>query len=113
MATLQESLAVLLGADNEARRMVDEARIEADGLMHSARVRFAEVRKDRMDATQEQSKSLMESVLASAKAEAEQILTSGKEERERTVRRFEENADMVIASLKADLVERILSGATQ
>jgi F-type H+-transporting ATPase subunit b len=53
----------------------------------------------------------MANALTSAQTEAKQILDLGKEERDRVSRRFEENADTVVAAILAETVEKIITEA--
>ena len=41
MGTLQEVLAVLLGAESEAKRIVEDSKSESDGFLRSAQEKFA------------------------------------------------------------------------
>lgn len=109
MSTLQEVLAVLLGAESEAKRIVDDSKNESDGLLRSAQDRFAGERTNQMASAREQAKGVMETALNSARTEAEQIADLGKEERTRMQKRFEENADPVIASMVSEIAESYLS----
>lgn len=110
MSALQEVLAVLLGAESEAKRIVDEAKSESTGVIRTTQDRFTAERENRMSAAREQAKSIMENALSSAQTEAKQILDLGKEERERVSKRFEENVDAVVASVIAETVDKILTG---
>ena len=105
MSTLQEVLAVLLGAESEAKRIVDDSRNESDGFLRAAQDKFAGERTNQMASAREQAKGIMETALNSARTEAEQIASLGKEERARMQRRFEENADPVIASMVSEIAE--------
>lgn len=110
MSALQEVLAVLLGAESEAKRIVEEARSESAGLLRTTQDKFMAERENRMNAAREQAKSVMENALSAAQTEAKQILDLGKEERERTGRRFDENIDSVVGSVVTETVDRILTG---
>lgn len=105
MSTLQEVLAVLLGAESEAKRIVDDSRNESDGFLRTAQEKFAGERTNQMASAREQAKGIMETALNSARTEAEQIASLGKEERARMQRRFEENADPVIDSMVSEIAE--------
>ena len=41
MSTLHEVLAVLLGAESEAKRIVDDSKNEAESMLRSAQEKFA------------------------------------------------------------------------
>ena len=110
MSALQEVLTVLLGAESEARRIVSDAKSESLGVIKTTQEIFIPDRESKMLMAREQAKSLMANALASARTEACQILDLGREERERTNRHFEENADIVIAAVLAETVDKILSG---
>ncbi|HPX03639.1 MAG TPA: hypothetical protein PK070_03040 [Synergistaceae bacterium] len=108
MGTLQEALAVLLGAESEAKRIVEDSRSESDGFLRTAQEKFAVERTNQMASAREQAKGIMETALNSARTEAEQIAELGKEERVRMQRRFEENVDSVIDSIVSETAERFL-----
>ncbi len=110
MSALQEVLAVLLGAESEAKRIVDEAKSESAGLLRTTQDKFTAERENRMNAAREQAKSVMENALSAAQTEAKQILDLGKEERERIGKRFDENIDAVVGSVVTETVDRILTG---
>ena len=109
MGTLQEVLAVLLGAESEAKRIVEDSKSESDGFLRSAQEKFAMERTNQMASAREQAKGIMETALNSARTEAEQIADLGKEERIRMQKRFEENADPVIDSMISEIAERFVS----
>lgn len=111
MGTLQEVLAVLLGAESEAKRIVDDSKNESEGFLRSAQEKFSMERANQMASAREQAKGIMETALNSARTEAEQIADLGKEERIRMQKRFEENADPVIDSMISEIAERFVSKA--
>ncbi|MDR3332714.1 MAG: hypothetical protein LBT08_08795 [Synergistaceae bacterium] len=110
MSALQEVLAVLLGAEAEAKRIVEDAKVESANVVKTTHDIFVPDREVKMSSAREQAKSMMENALTSAQTEAKQILDLGKEERERVLKRFEENADAVVASVLTETVDRILAG---
>ncbi|MDO5116161.1 MAG: hypothetical protein Q4D58_08710 [Synergistaceae bacterium] len=105
MSTLQEVLAVLLGAESEAKRIVDDSKSDAESLLRSAQEKFAAERASQMESAREQAKGIMETALNSAKTEAAQIAGLGKEERARMQKRFEENVEPVIDSMVSETAE--------
>lgn len=109
MSTLQEVLAVLLGAESEAKRIVDDSKNEAESMLRSAQEKLASERANQMASAREQAKSIMETALNSAKTEAEQIASLGKEERARMQKRFDENVDPVIDSMVSETAESFIS----
>ncbi|MDR3076996.1 MAG: hypothetical protein LBU26_06810 [Synergistaceae bacterium] len=110
MSALQEVLTVLLGAESEARRIVEDAKTESVGVIKTTQEIFIPDRESRMVSVREQAKSLMANALTSAQTEAKQILDLGREERERVNRRFEENVDTVVAAVLAETVDKVLAG---
>jgi F-type H+-transporting ATPase subunit b len=110
MSALQEVLTVLLGAESEARRIVEDAKAESVGVIKTTQEIFIPDRESKMISVREQAKNLIANALLSAQTEAKQILDLGHEERERVNRRFEENVDTVVASVLAETVDKILSG---
>ncbi|MEG1603428.1 MAG: hypothetical protein RRY12_02420 [Cloacibacillus sp.] len=109
MSTLHEVLAVLLGAESEAKRIVDDSKSEAESLLRNAQEKFAAERTNQMASAREQAKGVMETALNSAKTEASQIASLGKEERARMQKRFEENVNPVISSMVSETAENFIS----
>ena len=109
MGTLQEVLAVLLGAESEAKRIVEDTKNESAGFLRTAQEKFSMERVNQMASAREQAKGVMETALSSARTEAEQISGLGKDERVRMQKRFEENADPVIVSMVSEIAERYIS----
>jgi F-type H+-transporting ATPase subunit b len=103
-------LTVLLGAESEAKRIVEDAKNESAGVIKTTQEIFIPDRESRMVSIREQAKSLMANALTSAQTEAKQILDLGREERERVNRRFEENVDTVVAAVLAETVDKIRAG---
>lgn len=109
MSTLHEVLAVLLGAESEAKRIVDDSKNKSKTLLRTAQEEFAAERANQMASAREQAKGIMETALNSAKTEAAQIASLGKEERARMQKRFEENVDAVIDSIVSETAESFIS----
>ena len=109
MGTLQEVLAVLLGAESEAKRIVEDSKNESAGFLRTAQEKVSMERTNQMASAREQAKGVMETALSAAKTEADQIADLGKDERTRMQKRFEENADPVIASMVSEIAERYIS----
>ncbi|MCD8164294.1 MAG: hypothetical protein LUE09_12965 [Synergistaceae bacterium] len=109
MSTLHEVLAVLLGAESEAKRIVDDSKNESESLLRTAQEKFSAERANQMASAREQAKGIMETELNSAKTEAAQIAGLGKEELARMQKRFEENVDAVINSIVSETAERFIS----
>ncbi len=110
MSALQEVLTVLLGAESEATRIVEDAKSQSTNVMKITQDSFDTNRKNRMAASREQAKSIMANALAAAQTEAKQVLDLGREERDRVNKRFEENVDTVVANVLAETVDKILTG---
>jgi len=110
MSAVQEVLTVLLGAESEAKRIVEEAKKESSSVVRTTQDIFIPDRENRMAAAREQAKSLMANALTAAQTEARQILDFGREERERMNKRFEENVDSVVVAVLAETVDKILAG---
>ena len=110
MSALQEVLTVLLGAESEAKRIVEDAKSESLGVIKTTQEIFIPDRESKMLMAREQAKNLVANALISAQVEARQILDLGREERDRVRKRFDENADAIIAEVLAETVRHILSG---
>ncbi|MDR0764275.1 MAG: hypothetical protein LBE65_01620 [Synergistaceae bacterium] len=110
MSALQEVLTILLGAESEGRRIVEDAKSESMSIIKNTQEIFLPDRESRMASTRERARGLMENAVLSAQAEAKQIIDLGREERERVLKRFDENVDTVVAAVLAETVDKILSG---
>jgi F-type H+-transporting ATPase subunit b len=110
MSALQEVLAVLLGAEAEAKRVVEDAKFESSGVAKTTQDIFMPDRELRMSSAREQAKSIMANARESAETEAKVIANLAREERDRVAKRFEENIDAVVAALLAETVDKILAG---
>ena len=99
MSSLQEALAVLLGAESEGVREVQEARTEAEAMGKNAMEKMGAERDRRLEAAREKSRMLLESARSAADEEARQVTDLGKSERERMERRFREVAGDVVDAL--------------
>ncbi|MEG1642181.1 MAG: hypothetical protein RR272_03620 [Synergistaceae bacterium] len=109
MSTLQEVLAVLLGAESEAKRIVSDSRSETGSYLKTTQEKFSVERQNQMESAREQAKTIMDTSLNSAKTESEQIANLGKEERERIKKRFEENVDSVVNLMASEIAEHYIS----
>ncbi len=119
MAALQEVLAVLLGAESEARSEMEESRNEAERVVRKAKDAFSQERERRLAAAREQAKSVLEVARAAADAEGGQILHLGQQELARMRERFDENVQGLVTTLVAEVAEsccrkaRTYSGASE
>ena len=109
MSTLQEVLAVLLGAESEAKRVVEDSKSESERFLRAAQEKFASERENQMASAREQAKGILETALNSARTEAEQIAELGREERLRMQKRFEENVDSVVESLVTETAKKYIT----
>lgn len=109
MSTLQEVLAVLLGAESEAKRIVEESGNDCKGYLRSVQEKFAIQRESEIESAREQAKSIIGNATNAAKAEAEQVTAIGKDERERMQRHYDENIGALIDSMAAEIAENLIS----
>lgn len=109
MSTLQEVLAVLLGAESEAKRIVGESGNESKSYLRSVQEKFALQRESEIESAREQAKSIIGNATNAAKAEAEQITAIGGDERERMQRHYDENIGALIDSMAAEIAENLIS----
>lgn len=105
MAALQEVLAVLLGAESEARSEIEEARNEAERSVRKAKDAFSQERERRLAGAREQAKSLLEMARTAADTESGQILKMGTQELDRMRERFDENIRDLVEALAAEVAE--------
>lgn len=111
MSSLQEALAVLLGAESEGNREVQEARSEAETLVKGMQEKMARDGERRLEAAREKASTVLENARAAADEEARSITELGKAERERTERRFREVAGGVVEAMVQESVELLLGRA--
>lgn len=109
MSTLQEVLTVLLGAESEAKRAVEESKKECSGYLRSVQEKFAGQRESEIEAAREQAKSIIGNATNAAKTETEQIIAVGKDERERIQRHYDNNIDALIGSMAAEAAENLIA----
>lgn len=109
MSTLQEVLAVLLGAESEAKRIVEESGNDCKSYLRSVQEKFAAQRESEIESAREQAKSIIGNATNAAKAEAEQITAIGKDERERMQRHYDENIGALVDSMAAEIAENLIS----
>ena len=109
MSTLNEVLAVLLGAESEAKRIVSDSRRESESFLRSAQDKFAIERTNQRANAREQAKGILEAAMSSAGTEAKQIYEMSKEESSRIQKRFEENSEPIINFIASDLAEKYIS----
>lgn len=109
MTTLQEVLAVLLGAESEAKRIVSDSKHEAGNYMKSTQEKFYMERQNQMESAREHAKTIMETSLNAAKTESDQIADMGKEERERIKQRFDESVDTVVNLMADEIAEHYIN----
>ena len=110
MSALQEVLAVLLGAESEAKRIVEDAKDDSMQVMKTTQEIFQPDRENKMASAREQAKSIIANAVEASQAESGRILEQGKEDRKNMKARFDENVDTVVSTVLAETVERILSG---
>lgn len=103
MNTLQEALAILLGAESEGKRVVEESKNEGESYLRSVQDKFTARRAHEMESAREQTKSILDTALAAAQTEAGQIAALGKEERARVQRRYEKNSGAIVASMVSEI----------
>ncbi|MGI6442412.1 MAG: hypothetical protein GXZ13_03675 [Synergistaceae bacterium] len=109
MSTLNEVLAVLLGAEAEAKRIVSDSKKESESLFHSTQEKFAKERTSQMNSAREQAKGIVETAMSSANIEAKQIYEMSKEDSARIQKRFEENSDPVINFMASEIAEKYIN----
>lgn len=109
MSTLQEVLAVLLGAEWEAKMLVEESEHDCQGYLRSVQDKCAVQREHEIEAAREQAKSIIGNATNAAKAEAEQIMAIGRDERERMQKNYNDNIDALIETMTAEIAENLIS----
>jgi len=105
VAALQEVLAVLLGAEGEARSEIEESRNEAERVVRRAKDAFSQERERRLAAAREQAKAVLDLARPAADAEGGQILQMGQQDLDRMRERFDENVQGLVATLVAEVAE--------
>lgn len=108
MASLQEVLSVLLGAESEANQIVEDARSQSAGVIQLTHDSFEPRRKSKLAATREQAASLIDNASAAVGSETKQITDRAAAEREAMERRYGEAVGSVVEALVSETVEKIL-----
>lgn len=109
MSVLQDALSVLIGAETEAARMVEDARAHSASVVKIAKDSFAPNRMSKMDTARERAKSIVANAAEAAGAEARRIADEGRAERERIERSYSSNIESVITALIDETVADITS----
>lgn len=109
MSTLQEVLAVLLGAEWEAKMVVEESEHECQSYLRSVQDKSAAQRESEIESAREQAKSIIGNATDAAKAEAEQIMAIGRDERGRMQKNYNDNIEALIDAMTAEIAENLIS----
>lgn len=109
MSSLQEVLAVLFGAEWEAKMAVEESEHESQNYLRSIQDKLAVQRENEIESAREQAKSIIGNATNAAKAEAEQIIAIGRDERERMHKNYNDNIDALIDAMTAEIAENLIS----
>ncbi|MDO4987977.1 MAG: hypothetical protein Q4E17_02965 [Synergistes sp.] len=109
MNTLHEVLTVLLGAESEAKRIVEDSKQNSAEALRLTQEKFAAERKNEIDAARSKANEITNAAFEAAKTEAAQIAAMGADERERIKKRFAENSDSVIASFVNETAEGFIA----
>lgn len=109
MSVLQDALSVLIGAETEAARMVEDAAAQSAGVVKIAKDSFAPNRMSKMDNARERAKSIVANAASAADEEARRIAEAGRAERERIEGSYSSNIDRAIESLIAETIADITS----
>lgn len=110
MSRLQEVLSVLLGAESEAARIVEEAKKLSGEVVKDTQDSFEPQRKGKMASARESAKSIMANAREAAETEADQIRDLGADEREKIEKRYLSSVDSVVAAMVEETKTRILVG---
>lgn len=110
MSRLQEVLSVLLGAESEASRIVEEAKKQSSDVIKITQDSFEPQRKGRMASARESAKSIIANAREAAETEAAQIVKQGAEERAKVEERYRNTSDAIISAMIAETATRILAG---
>lgn len=110
MSRLQEVLSVLLGAESEASRVIEEAKKLSAEVVKDTQESFDPQRKGKMASARETAKSIMANAHEAAETEADQIRGLGIEEREKIMRRYHSSVDSVISAMVEETKKRIILG---
>lgn len=112
MSSLQEFLALLLGAESEARRKTEEARIQAEDVLSKARQDFQQEREARLAAVRDQAKILIETAEKSTEAEIRQIQSLEQQETEGMAGRFKAHVGDVVGTIAEETAAEFLRKGT-
>ena len=105
MSNLDEILNSMLDAENEAKKLVDAAKPEAEEYFRKTKEEFEAKRKSDMAAAQEKAKKILADADAEAEVYVKQVRDACREEEERITKRFEENAGKVIDALVSETAD--------
>ncbi len=113
MSSLQEFLTLLLGAESEARRKTEEARIQAEEVITRARQDFQQEREARLAAVRDQAKTLIDAAEKSTEAEIRQIQFQEQQETEGMAGRFKAHVGDVVATIAEETAAEYIRKGTR
>ncbi len=105
MSNLQEVITVLLGAEAEAKRTVEQASKDAESSLRAAQEDFRGKRAAEMETAHKQVNEIMQAAKSDAHAEAAQITETARAERESLMNRFNRSADAVTEAVALEIAE--------
>ncbi|GAB6281134.1 MAG: hypothetical protein STSR0007_13030 [Thermovirga sp.] len=113
MSSLQEFLTLLLGAEGEARRRAEEARIQTEEVIAKARQDFQQEREARLAAVRDQAKTLIEAAEKSTEAEIRQIQSQERQETEGMAVRFKTHVGNVVETIAEETAAAFIRKGTR
>lgn len=113
MSSLQEFLTLLLGAESEARRKTEEARIQTENVLTKARQDFQQEREARLAAVRDQAKTLIEATEKSTEAEIRQIQSQEQHETEGMAERFKTHVGDVVKTIVEETAAEFIRKGTR
>lgn len=110
MSTIQEILSMIISAEDDAQKIVGDAKDQASGVFQLTKDSFEPHRKSKIANARDQAKKIIEEAKALADEHAESILDEAAEEREQIRKRCDERIASLVRSVLLDTVQHIKAG---
>lgn len=104
-SSLQEVLAVLLGTEAEAKRILQDSKTEAGSFLQEAQDKFTKDRTLQIGHARQRADEIMQTAVNDSKTEAAQIAEIGKTERDSLTETFKKGIDPLIDALVSEVAE--------
>ena len=104
-SSLQETLAVLLGAEAEAKRIVHDSKVEADNYLQETQDKFAKDRTIQLGHARQRADEILQTAVNDSMTESAQIAQMGKQQQDALTENFNKSVDKLLDSMVFEIAE--------